>query len=73
MMAKYGFRNPSNINANNYKVMNYMKSSPEMMDALRELYEFTTERQHDDDIEDRDYEPVRIPGVRFNDDDEIND
>ena len=50
-----------------------MKSNPEMMNALRELYEFTTERQHDDDIEDRDYEPVRIPGVRFNDDDEIND
>ena len=73
MMAKYGFRNPSNINANNYKVMNYMKSSPEMMDALRELYEFTTERQHDDDTEDRDYEPVRIPGMRFNEDDEIND
>ena len=73
MMAKYGFKNPSNINANNYKVMNYMKSNPEMMNALRELYEFTTERQHDDDIEDRDYEPVRIPGVRFNDDDEIND
>ena len=72
-MAKYGFKNPSNINANNYKVMNYMKSNPEMMNALRELYEFTTERQHDDDIEDRDYEPVRIPGVRFNDDDEIND
>ena len=73
MMAKYGFRNPSNINANNYKVMNYMKSNPEMMNALRELYEFTTERQHDDDVEDRDYEPVRIPGVRFNDDGEIND
>ena len=73
MMAKYGFRNPSNINANNYKVMNYMKSSPEMMDALRELYEFTTERQHDDDTEDRDYEPVRIPGMRFNDDDEVNE
>ena len=73
MMAKYGFKNPSNINANNYKVMNYMKSNPEMMNALRELYEFTTERQHDDDIEDRDYEPVRIPGVRFNDDDEVNE
>ena len=73
MMAKYGFRNPSNINANNYKVMNYMKSNPEMMNALRELYEFTTERQHDDDVEDRDYEPVRIPGVRFNDGDEVNE
>ena len=69
-MAKYGFRNPSNINANNYKVMNYMKNNPEMMDALKELYEFTTERQHDDDVEDRDFEPLRISGLRFNEDDE---
>lgn len=67
MMAKYGFKNPSNINANNYKVMNYMKGNPEMMDALKELYEFTTERKHDDDVEDRDFEPVRISGIRFND------
>ena len=68
IMAKYGFRNPSNINANNYKVMKYMKDDPEMLDALKELYEFTTERQHDDDIEDRDFEPIRIPGMRFNND-----
>ena len=68
IMAKYGFKNPSNINANNYKVMKYMKDDPEMLDALKELYEFTTERQHDDDIEDRDFEPIRIPGMRFNND-----
>ena len=47
-----------------------MKNNPEMMDALKELYEFTTERQHDDDVEDRDFEPLRISGLRFNEDDE---
>ena len=71
IMAKYGFKNPSNINANNYKVMKYMKDDPEMLDALKELYEFTTERQHDDDIEDRDFEPIRIPGMRFSGDENV--
>ena len=70
MMAKYGFRNPSNINANNYKVMKYMKEDPEMLNALTELYEFMAECQHDDDIEDRDNEPLRIPGLRFNEDED---
>lgn len=70
MMAKYGFRNPSNINANNYKVMKYMKEDPEMLNALTELYEFMAECQHDDDIEDRDNEPLRIPGLHFNEDED---
>lgn len=72
IMAKYGFRNPSNINANNAKVMRYMREDPEMLEALKELYEFTTERQHDDDIEDRDFEPIRIPGLKFNDDEDLD-
>lgn len=73
MMEKYGFRNPSSINANNYKVMKYMKEDPEMLDALKELYEFMSECQHDDDVEDRDNEPIRIPGLRFNEDEESNE
>jgi DNA-directed RNA polymerase specialized sigma subunit len=73
IMAKYGFKNPSNINANNYKVMKYMKEDPEMLDALKELYEFMSECQHDDDVEDRDNEPLRIPGLRFNEDEETNE
>ena len=71
-MAKYGLRNPSNITVNNTKVMKYMREDPEMLEALKELYEFTTERQHDDDIEDRDFEPIRIPGLKFNDDEDLD-
>jgi hypothetical protein len=43
-----------------------------MLAALQELYEFTTERRHDDDVEDRDYEPIRIPGLKLNDNDDEN-
>ena len=72
MMEKFGFRNPSNINANNAKVMRYMKEDPAMLAALKELYEFTNECRHDDDVEDRDNEPIRIVGLRSFDD-EINE
>lgn len=72
MMKKYGFKNQSNINAITYKVMKYMKEDPSMLAALQELYEFTTERRHDDDVEDRDYEPIRIPGLKLNDNDDEN-
>ena len=72
IMAKYGLRNPSNITVNNTKVMKYMREDPDMLEALKELYEFTTERQHDDDIEDRDFEPIRIPGLKFNEDEDLD-
>jgi hypothetical protein len=32
-----------------------------------------SECQHDDDVEDRDNEPIRIPGLRFNEDEESNE
>lgn len=68
LMKKYGFKNQSNINAITYKVMSYMKTDDRMLDALKELYEFTTERRHDDDVEDRDNEPVRIAGLKIHED-----
>ena len=68
LMKKYGFKNQSNINAITYKVMAYMKTDDRMLDALKELYEFTTERRHDDDVEDRDNEPVRIAGLKIHED-----
>ena len=64
MMQKYGFKNASNITSICTKVMNYMKNDPKMLDALKELYEFTTERLHDDDIEDRDGAPVQISELK---------
>lgn len=70
MLKKYGFKNPSNITVICGKVLKYMRNEPEMMDALTELYEFTTERKHDDDLEDRDFEPIRIPGLKFYGDNE---
>lgn len=51
LMAKYGFKNQSNINAICSKVISYMKKDKDMFNALKELYEFTTERRHDDDEE----------------------
>jgi hypothetical protein len=47
-----------------------MKEDPEMLNALTELYEFMSECQHDDDIEDRDNEPLRIAGLRFNEEED---
>lgn len=60
LIKKYGFKNQSNITTLCTKVINYMKNDPKMFDALKELYEFTTERRHDDDVEDRDFNPVHI-------------
>ena len=65
MMAKYGFKNQSNITSICFKVMNYMRKDPEMLDALKELYEFTTERLHDDDVENRDNEPIRLGQIKY--------
>ena len=71
LMQKYGFKNQSNINAVCAKVINYMKKDPKMFEMLKELYEFTNECRHDDDMEDRDNEPVYLSQTNKYDEDEF--
>lgn len=67
IMAKYGFKNQSNINALTYKVMQYMLTNPDMKDALLELYEFNESRKHDDDAEDNTYTTRTLMEIDFED------
>lgn len=60
IMAKYGFKNQSNINAIEGKVRHYMITDPRMKEALLELYEFNESRKHDDDMEDTAYEARKL-------------
>ena len=64
LMDKYGFKNQANITAIKNKVLAYMTHDKQMFNALKELYEFTNECQANNDLEDRDYEPVRFSGNR---------
>jgi DNA-directed RNA polymerase specialized sigma subunit len=64
LMDKYGFKNQANITAIKNKVLAYMTHDKQMFNALKELYEFTNECRANNDLEDRDYEPVRFSGNR---------
>ena len=64
LMDKYGFKNQANITAIKNKVLAYMTHDKQMFNALKELYEFTNECRANNDLEDRDYEPVRFSGYR---------
>lgn len=60
IMAKYGFKNQSNINAIEGKVRHFMITDPKMKGALLELYEFNEARKHDDDMEDNMFEARKL-------------
>lgn len=60
IMAKYGFKNQSNINAIEGKVRHFMITDPKMKEALLELYEFNEARKHDDDMEDTMFEARKL-------------
>lgn len=62
LMDKYGFKNQANITAIKNKVLAYMTHDKQMFNALKELYEFTNECRAQNDLEDRDYEPIHFSG-----------
>lgn len=63
LMDKYGFKNQSNINAINTKVIKFIRSDKKLMSMLTDLYQEIQEVKHDDDLENRDYEPVYLSSI----------
>lgn len=71
IMDKYGLKNQSNINATVTKVFTYIRKNKNLFDMFNDIYELMEECQHDDDMEERDNEPLRITGLRIVDESEI--
>lgn len=60
LMDKYKLKNPANVTVIKNRIIQYMIKDPALYNALLELYEFTNECRHDDDVEDRDFEPIHL-------------
>lgn len=60
IMAKYGLKNPSEISNSNFKVLQYIKNTPELKKAFAELYSLYKECLNDEDQRNADPSIFRI-------------
>ena len=60
IMAKYGMKNPSEVTNSNFKVLQYIKNTPELSKAFAELYSLYKECLNDEDQRNSDPSVFRI-------------
>ena len=60
IMAKYGMKNPSEVTNSNFKVLQYIKNTPELNKAFAELYSLYKECLNDEDQRNADPSVFRI-------------
>lgn len=60
IMKKYGLKNASEISNSNWKILNYIQTTPELKKAFAELYSLYKECLNDEDRRNEDPSAVRI-------------
>lgn len=60
IMKKYGLKNASEISNSNWKILNYIQTTPEMKKAFAELYSLYKECLNDEDRRNEDPSTIRI-------------